>query len=97
MNSGRGRGCRERAESEMVSIATATLKCSLSKWGCDKVEQTAVSEHVKYSRQRKLTQTNVRLRPASQFGQRQPNWEAAVRQAVFPLEQRWRLKLSLKI
>lgn len=53
----------------MVSIATATLKCSLSKWGCDEVEQTAVSEHVKYSRQRKLTQTNVRLRPASQFGQ----------------------------
>lgn len=44
--SGRGRSCRGRAETEMVSMATATLKCNLNKRGCDKVEQTAVSEHV---------------------------------------------------
>lgn len=35
------------AESEMVSIATATLKCNFNVccWGCDKVEQTAEGRH----------------------------------------------------
>lgn len=35
-----------RDETEMVSIATATLKNNLNKWGWDK-EQTAASEPVK--------------------------------------------------
>lgn len=58
----------------MVSIATATLKCNLNKQGCDKVEQIAESEHVRYSCHRATVhkQTNIRLRSHAQFGQENP-------------------------
>lgn len=68
----------------MVSIATATLKCNLNKRGCDKVEQIAESEHVRYSCHRATvhTQTNVRLRSHSKFGQENPK-ERTGRQPCF--------------